>query len=117
MRIAENLGITLNEALDLPSWEFVSWAEKWSKEPPPLERVEIAIAYLCTLFYNSKKGKSKPAKKISDFMVFRDAWKVAKQQYVSDEDVNDDLNTLIDAFGRDKLVVDWSNKNGGNRQG
>ena len=50
-------------------------------------------------------------------MVFRDAWKVVNQKYVSDEDINDDINLLIDAFGRDKLVVDWSNKDGGNRQG
>lgn len=90
----------------LPAWEMMAWAEKLSKEPTPQERTEIVIAYLCSLIYNSKKGKNKPAKKVSDFMLFKDAWKTEKNRYVSDDDVNDDINTIIDAFGRDKLIVE-----------
>jgi len=90
----------------LPAWEMMAWAEKLSKEPTPQERTEIVIAYLCSLIYNSKKGKNKPAKKVSDFMLFKDAWKVGKNRYVSDDDVNDDINTIIDALGRDKLIVE-----------
>lgn len=91
----------------LPAWEMIAWAEKLSKEPTPQERTEIVLAYLCSLIYNSKKGKNKPAKKVSDFMLFKDAWKEEdkKKRYVSDDDVNDDINTIIDALGRDRLIV------------
>lgn len=81
------------------------WSEKLSKEPTVYERIEIVIAYLCSLQYNSKKGKSKPVKKVTDFLLFANAFEQKKGRYVSDDDVNDDINTIIDAFGRDRLVV------------
>ena len=70
------------------------------------------------MYYNSKKGKGKPAKKTSDFMLFMRAWSGNSGKYVSDDDVNDDINTIIDAFGlRDSLVIDRSAANGeANRQ-
>lgn len=84
------------------------WSEKLAKEPTVYERIEIAIAYLCCLQYNSKKGKGKPAKKVVDFLMFANAFEKKKGKYVSDDDVNDDINTIIDAFGRDRLVVERS---------
>ena len=93
----------------MPNWQFVACSALLSKEPSPEERIEVVVAYLCALTYNAKKGRGKKAKSIKDFMIFSDAWAgdagEKKGSYVSDQDVNDDINTLIDALGRDKLIV------------
>lgn len=40
-----------------------------------MERVEISLAASRADFYNANRGKNGRAKKIVDFLPFRDAWK------------------------------------------
>lgn len=119
MRLAEmfHMPVCILEQV-LQAWELSMWSEKLSKEPTALERIEVAIAYLCQIQWNTKKGKNKPAKKITDFLLFANAWEEKVVRYVDDDDVNHDINMIIDAFGRDRLVINRSNQDGSpNRQG
>lgn len=65
----------IHEVLDWPAWGVALLAEYLAKEPPADERVEIAVAHLAALYVNGHRRKGDPPHPISDFLLFRDAWK------------------------------------------
>lgn len=50
-------------------------AEYLGREPAPDERIEYAIAQNSALFANANRRKDSAPAKLTDFMLFREAWK------------------------------------------
>ena len=49
-----------------------------SREPSGEDRIETAIAQLCSMFYNANRGQGAKAMDAYDFMPFRNAWANAR---------------------------------------
>lgn len=61
-----------------------------AREPAPDERIEYAVAQLAAMYANAHRGKGKAPHKLSDFMLFRDAWKTEQEATLSE---------IIQSFG------------------
>lgn len=61
-----------------------------AREPAPDERIEYAVAQLAAMYANAHRGKGKPPYKITDFMLFRNAWKTEQEATLSE---------IIESFG------------------
>lgn len=58
---------------------------------------------LASIYVNANRGKGKPAKPVTDFLMFRDAW---KPEEVEEEPAN--LQTVLMAFGKVKRADNHS---------
>lgn len=45
-----------------------------AREPAPIERVEVALAHLASMYHSAHQKQGAPQKKISDFMLYAKAW-------------------------------------------
>lgn len=66
--------------MNWPAWEVALLADFLHKEPSPGDRVEVAIAQITTLYYNMHRKRGTPPYKISDFLLYRDAWKQEEKE-------------------------------------
>jgi hypothetical protein len=56
------------------------------KQPTAEDRMEIALANLCAMFFNANRGKDQGPKQLKDFMPFRDPWPVVVDSNYSELD-------------------------------
>lgn len=70
-------------------------AEFFAKEPDPATRIEIAVAQLTACYVNAHRRKGDQPHKVSDFLLFRDAWKQSEE---SEEP--ESLSALAMSFGK-----------------
>lgn len=66
--------VPLHEVVGWPNWVVSSLAEYLSKEPSPIERIEYAVAQGTTIYVNGNRQKGSAPKKITDLMMFANAW-------------------------------------------
>jgi len=78
--------------MDWPASHIDLWAQYLGKEPSPDDRLEIQLAALQALYLNSHKREGDPAKRIDEFLLFRNAWGDAPQPESS-------LSDLLTEFG------------------
>lgn len=86
----------------MPEWEVRLWATYFSREPGPDERLEYGIANLLSHYVNAHKARGKKSSKISDFLLFQNAWKYEPKS--GDDDVDHDIKLLMSAFAS-RLVI------------
>jgi len=86
----------------MPAWELRFWEKKYGKQPPVDERIEWSLASLASLTANINRGKGRKARKVVDFMLFRNAY---RSVYSEDEDINEDIHQIMGALGGDKVEV------------
>ena len=72
--MAAQLRTPLHEVMEWPQWSVDLMQTFLSREPPGEDRCEAAVAQQTALWVGSKTPKGKPRSRVSDFMMFRDAW-------------------------------------------
>lgn len=92
MRLSVLYRRPLSEVLSWPLSHLRLIGDYLAREPAPEERIEIAIAQLTAIYVNSKIKAGSTAKKVIDFLLFRDAFKAKPSQ----QDIN---NSFLRAFG------------------
>ena len=80
-----------------PDQVIRAYSEYLSKEPSPEEKLEYMLAYGVSVYCNANREKGKPAKPITDFMLFRGAWKSAEA--VESEEPETDLGKIAMLMG------------------
>lgn len=92
----------LHEVLDWPAWEAALLAEYLSHEPCGDDRTEIAVAQLAAIYVNAHRQKGAQPRRISDFLLFHDAWKSA------DEEPAESLDAFALSLGAKRVGNDHS---------
>lgn len=57
-----------------PAWEVRLIDEYLQRQPSSGDRVEIAVARLCALFFNVHRDKDQSPKMLKDYLPFYDPW-------------------------------------------
>jgi hypothetical protein len=65
--------------MEWPAGDIELLAAYLGKEPAPEERLEFAIASLHADYFNAHRG-DQPAAKLTDYLIFRNAWQAAAEQ-------------------------------------
>lgn len=86
-RLAAQLGKPLHEVVEWPAWSVQLMQVFLSREPTAEERCEVAVAHASAIYAGANMSRGKPRPKISDFMLFRNAWeqKIDESRYTADE--------------------------------
>lgn len=66
----------LREIAYWPSWEVRLLDYYLQHQPAPDERVEIAVATLCAMFFNVHRAKEYAPRSMKDYLPFLDPWPV-----------------------------------------
>jgi hypothetical protein len=61
-----------------PDWSVRLLAEFLAKEPAPPVRIEASVAQLAAIYANAHRRKGAAPHKVSDFLLFDDAWQPAE---------------------------------------
>lgn len=64
----------VREIASWPAWEVRLLDEFLDKQPAAEDRIEIAIATLCALFFNANRGKAQASRQMKDYLPFLDPW-------------------------------------------
>lgn len=84
-----------------PVSEIETWAEFFSKEPPPDDRLEMAIAQGIAIYVNGNQKTGSKPHPISDFLLFHDVWKSDAVPEPAPEKAAP-FSALVAAFGKVK---------------
>jgi len=84
----------LQDVLGWPAWVVSSLREYLGHEPAPIERLEYAMAQGAAIYVNSNRAKGSPSRKVTDFMLFNNAWKPT-----DDDDEESSLEDLMREMG------------------
>lgn len=84
LRLSVTYRTPLHEVMQWPAKHIALLATYLGREPAPEVRIEQGIAQLCALVVNAMRNKeSKPAK-LSDFLLYHDAFKAPQVELTSD---------------------------------
>lgn len=75
-----------------------------AREPSAPERLEFAIAYLCSITWNANRGEKEPSRPLADFLLFADAWKPEPLPDVSDDRYSDVDRSFMIGLGAPRTV-------------
>lgn len=57
-----------------PAWEVRLIDAYLNKQPAAEDRIEIALATLCAMFFNANSSKEKASRRVKDYLPFLDPW-------------------------------------------
>lgn len=64
----------MQEVAAWPDAVIAGYRTYLSREPAPIERVEIAVAQLTALTHNANRSENTDPRRTVDFLLFEDAW-------------------------------------------
>jgi len=76
-----------------PARDIDTLAEFFSKEPPPDDRIEYAIAVLQSMYANAHRQKGTAARPLTDFLPFHGIW-----QEPEESQAPADMSDLLSSF-------------------
>jgi hypothetical protein len=89
VRLAVLFRRPVREIADWPAWE-VRLIEKFlAREPSAEDRVEIALAHIAAVYFNSQSRQGAPQIKTSDLLLFMDPWQADPLANFADERYSD----------------------------
>lgn len=68
VRLSLHFGVPVHEVLEWPEWVPALYSEFLSREPAPLEKLEVGLASLASLVFNRTRGQGEEPRGASDFM-------------------------------------------------
>ncbi len=104
MRLAVLFRRPLREILDWPASHVAVIAEYLAHEPAPDERVEYAVSQIAAIYVNAHRKKGASPHPLSDFLLFRDAWKRGDDKSNGDSSIH----ALAMSLGGTKRATDHS---------